>query len=137
VYVNDPADGSKSAAYERDTFLEAHRQVSTDCDAYVITGIANFDEKIKIVGDPGDIRNCKVEFKCPKRWDELKKQDIPDTRHCHVCDECVYLCTTDAQIAEAIRLDHCVAISPDSEWNGVWDSDFVGRLAPPDYDGEN
>jgi len=90
--------------------------------------------KIKVVGDPGDIRNCKVEFKCPKRWDELKKQDNPDTRHCHVCEENVYLCTTDAQIAEAVRLDHCVAISPESEFsNEFGDGNFVGRLAPPEY----
>jgi len=89
--------------------------------------------KIKIVGDPGDIRNCKVEFKCPERWDELEEQDNPDTRHCNVCDENVFLCTTDAQIAEAIRLDRCVAISPASESNDEFEPHFVGKLAPPEY----
>jgi hypothetical protein len=93
--------------------------------------------KIKIVGDPGDIRNCKVEFKCPKLWAELEEQDSPDTRHCNVCDEHVYLCTTDAEIGEAIRLDRCVAISPDSEFNKESDDGyFVGRLAPPEYGNE-
>ncbi len=92
---------------------------------------------ISIEEDPGDIRNCKVEFKCPKRWDELEKMGDTNTRHCHVCEEYVYLCSTDAEIAKAIRLDRCVAISPDSELSGEFDDGyFVGRLAPPDYETE-
>ncbi len=86
-----------------------------------------FTPNIEIVEDPGDIRNCKIAFKCSKNWDDLEHlTDV--TRHCSTCDQAVYLCTTDAELAEAIRLDHCVAISPDSEFNHTWSTGFVGRV---------
>ncbi len=89
--------------------------------------------RIVIEETPGDIRNCKVVVDCPKRWDELRP--LTDrTRHCSVCDEAVFLCQTDAELAEAVRLNYCVAVHPESEFNYEWSSDFVGLLEPPDYE---
>ena len=55
--------------------------------------------KIVIEDDPGDIRNCKVVVNCPKKWESLEPlTDV--TRHCGTCDEAVFLCKTDAELAE-------------------------------------
>jgi len=83
--------------------------------------------------DPGDIRNCKVLVDCPKKWSDLEHlTDV--TRHCNKCDETVFLCRTDAELAEAIKLNHCVAIHLDSGSGQEWSNEFVGRLAPPKYE---
>jgi hypothetical protein len=57
-------------------------------------------------------RNCDFQYRCTKTWDELapvKGTDI--ARECSECNKLVHLCTTDDELAEAIRDNHCVAIA--------------------------
>ena len=70
------------------------------------------DEATDNPSDSSDIRNCKFAFKCPKRWQELTSidGDDPEIRFCSKCEQKVYRCTTDAEIALAIKENRCVAI---------------------------
>lgn len=58
------------------------------------------------------IRNCRFAYKCKKQWSDLTPTDsgIDNVRHCDDCQQSVYLCWSDAQLAEAIRLNRCVAL---------------------------
>jgi hypothetical protein len=56
------------------------------------------------------IRNCQFEFECQQSWEDLEQTDAPDVRHCGECSKSVHLCTTDTDIARAIRDNLCVAI---------------------------
>lgn len=56
------------------------------------------------------VRNCQFAFKCPKKWDELTRTSFDRVRHCSNCSRDVFLCTTDAELAESIKLDRCVAV---------------------------
>ena len=71
--------------------------------------------KVTQIGENAEkqtIRNCRFAYKCTKQWTDLTKTDsvIDNVRHCDDCQQSVYLCWTDAQLAKAIRLDRCVAI---------------------------
>lgn len=56
------------------------------------------------------LRNCKFAFKCDKRWDDLTRTSFPQVRFCNECSRDVFLCATDAELAESVRLNRCVAI---------------------------
>ena len=56
------------------------------------------------------IRNCRFEFECDQSWTDLETTDDAQVRHCGQCSKSVHLCTTDADIARAIRDNLCVAI---------------------------
>lgn len=61
--------------------------------------------------DEVQIRNCTIAFRCIKTWNELR--DIGDSTR-RFCDECrreVFYCHTNAELAEAIRMNRCVAIT--------------------------
>lgn len=63
-----------------------------------------------------EIRNCTVNFQCPKFWSRLKTTDDPKVRFCDYCYESVHLVGTEQELAEHSALGHCVAIlnlSPD------------------------
>lgn len=80
--------------------------------------------QIETVEEFGDIRNCKVAYKCPKNWSNL--EHLTDTtKHCDTCDQTVFLCRTNAELSEAVRKNHCVAISPDFELNQTLGANFV------------
>lgn len=57
------------------------------------------------------LRNCTFKFKCTQTWEGLDRTDIGTTRHCNVCSEYVYFVETDKRLAEAIKLNQCVAIA--------------------------
>ena len=57
-----------------------------------------------------EIRNCTVNFQCPKFWSRLKTTDDPKVRFCDYCYESVHLVGTEQELAEHSALGHCVAI---------------------------
>lgn len=57
------------------------------------------------------IRNCTFAFKCDKTWESLNKTNTPDIRFCDACQHEVFWCNTKEQLAEAIALNRCIAIS--------------------------
>lgn len=57
-----------------------------------------------------EIRNCTVNFQCPKYWGRLTPTDDPKVRFCDYCFEQVRLVETEEQLAEHSALGHCVAI---------------------------
>jgi len=86
--------------------------------------------KVIIEGDGTEVRNCKFVFKCPKFWAELQKSDDPDIRHCNECSEFVYRCTSNKDIAIAIKRNRCVAIMPFFDESNENVTSLVGRIAP-------
>jgi hypothetical protein len=57
-----------------------------------------------------EIRNCTVNFQCPKLWQRLNLTDDPKVRFCDYCFEKVHLVETEQQLAEQSALGRCVAI---------------------------
>ena len=57
-----------------------------------------------------EIKNCKIEFQCPKRWGQLRETDDAAVRFCDYCFEKVYLVQTEAQLAVQAAQGRCVAI---------------------------
>lgn len=57
------------------------------------------------------IRNCTVhvDTPCPKRWDELQVTDSVNARHCFVCGEDVFFCSSAEETLEHARAGHCIA----------------------------
>jgi hypothetical protein len=63
-----------------------------------------------------EIRNCTVNFQCPKLWKHLTITDDPKVRFCDQCYEQVYLVQNEEELAEQSARGRCVAIlnlSPD------------------------
>jgi hypothetical protein len=56
------------------------------------------------------IRNCTFGFKCATEWEQLNETSSPDVRFCLDCEKEVHFCRTDEQLAQAIRLNRCVAV---------------------------
>jgi len=56
------------------------------------------------------IRNCRFAYKCEAKWEQLPETDDPSVRFCLDCEKEVHYCLTDEQLAEAIRLNRCVAV---------------------------
>ncbi len=70
------------------------------------------------------LRNCNFKFKCTQTWEGLDRTDIGTTRRCNVCSEYVYFVETDKRLAEAIKLNQCVAIAKEPL------KIYVGSLRP-------
>jgi len=72
------------------------------------------------------LRNCTFKFKCTQTWERLEKTDVAITRKCNVCNDYVYFVETDKRLAEAIKLNQCVAIAKESL------KIYVGSVRPLD-----
>jgi hypothetical protein len=70
------------------------------------------------------LRNCTFRFKCTQTWEGLERTDIGTTRRCNICSEYVYFVETDKRLAEAIKLNQCVAIAKEPL------KIYVGSLRP-------
>lgn len=90
-----------------------------------------------------EIERCSARFafQCPKHWAELATTDREHVRYCGACSENVYLCTSEAEIAEHRDQRHCVAVeaslldavvrdSPSEEPKGIEPLITVGVLEP-------
>ncbi|WP_166827833.1 hypothetical protein [Thalassoroseus pseudoceratinae] len=58
--------------------------------------------------------NCEpvFRFRCPNRWESLEPTETSDVRYCEECDQRVYFCRSDDEIATHVELRHCVAFAP-------------------------
>ena len=56
------------------------------------------------------IRNCKFAFRCDRKWTALISTDNPDIRFCDDCQQEVFFCYTDSDVAEGIVRNRCIAI---------------------------
>ena len=65
------------------------------------------------------IRNCKFAFKCTRTWESLIETGQVDIRFCGDCQQAVHYCHTDGELAEAIRLNRCVAIERPAAARGI------------------
>lgn len=57
-----------------------------------------------------DIRNCALGFKCDANFDDMVPTSFDGVRFCDTCEKTVHLCTTPAQLADALRQNWCVAL---------------------------
>ncbi|HWD93165.1 MAG TPA: hypothetical protein VG938_12545 [Verrucomicrobiae bacterium] len=81
-----------------------------------------------------EIRNCTVNFQCPKVWRKLTPTDDPKVRFCEYCFEHVHLVETEAQLVEQSALGRCVAILNLSPEHSAYSPDgLLGELTsdPP------
>lgn len=66
--------------------------------------------------DNRQLWNCSAwsifQFLCPQTWNNLSPTDNADVRHCSVCKEKVYLCSTPENLVNLGRSGKCVAILP-------------------------
>ena len=65
------------------------------------------DTKIKI-------RNCVFGFRCAQNWEVMDETSRSNVRFCRECAEDVYFVENTIELAEAIGLNHCVAIKLES-----------------------
>ena len=72
------------------------------------------------------IENCMIKFKCSQRWEHLAPTEDSNKRYCSQCEQSVYACRNDAQIAKHVRAGECVAIMDELD-----DVLFVGEVSAP------
>jgi hypothetical protein len=60
------------------------------------------------------IRNCVFGFRCAQNWEAMDETSREDVRFCRECAKDVYFVENTIELAEAIGLNHCVAIKPAS-----------------------
>lgn len=83
-----------------------------------------------------DIRNCSFGFKCSQKWEDLLKRKEKNIKYCHECEKEVFLIETNAELMDAIKFNHCVAIKvrhdeiPQTRKAHI----DVGMLTAPNYD---
>jgi len=58
-----------------------------------------------------EIRNCDAKFslQCPKQWTQLAQTPKSTVRFCNQCNQRVYFCLTDKELAQRISEKQCVA----------------------------
>src|SRR5262249_26789520 len=85
------------------------------------------------------IENCGVcfQFRCPKRWEQLKTTADAMVRFCESCRQNVFFCSSLAVAQTHAFLGECIAIDPrlarrpaDLESN-IWDLDW---LSPEEWE---
>ncbi len=81
---------------------------------------------------PKEIRNCTVNFQCPKLWERLATTDDPKVRFCDQCLEHVYLVQSEEELAEQSAHRRCVAILNLSPEHAAYS--FEGLLGEIDPD---
>ena len=83
-----------------------------------------------------DIRNCSFGFKCNQKWEDLSKRKEKNIKYCLECEKEVYLIETNAELMDAIKFNHCVAIKVrhDEIPKTKRPSITVGMLSATNYD---
>jgi hypothetical protein len=58
------------------------------------------------------IRNCKFRYRCDENWRDMERLDegLDKIRLCRVCNEKVYRCDNDRELAQAMKNNLCVAL---------------------------
>ncbi|WP_415903993.1 hypothetical protein ACMXYW_10385 [Neptuniibacter sp. QD48_55] len=80
-----------------------------------------------------DKRDCKINYKCPKAWDDLDKTEDPFVRFCNQCEKDVHFCADVESLKEATIENLCVAVPTDDFEDGVMmgDIDWSGFESDP------
>ncbi len=65
-------------------------------------------------------------FKCDKTWDSLRETSNSVVRFCDECQCDVHWCSTNAQLAENVALNRCIAIEVND-----FSAELIGRVIPP------
>jgi hypothetical protein len=63
------------------------------------------------------IENCSgddFEFRCPKKWSELKSTYFEGIRRCHVCKMNVYWCRSTDEVKLHVSVGHCIALGAET-----------------------
>jgi uncharacterized protein (TIGR02996 family) len=68
-------------------------------------------------------------FRCPQQWAGLRPTESPEVRYCTECRMEVHFCATPEELAEHVKLKHCVALNP-----VVDDVSLDGATLELDYD---
>ena len=71
------------------------------------------------------IRNCPIQIRCTKKWSQLLETSDSLVRFCDDCQKNIYYCSTDDEIAAALRLNKCVAMSIIPSQKKPVDDDFM------------
>lgn len=59
-----------------------------------------------------NLRNCKLAFRCKQKWEEMMPtRDDGTIRFCLDCMTEVFYCTTDQDLIDHIRSNHCIAFT--------------------------
>lgn len=58
------------------------------------------------------IRNCTFAFRCKANWNEMMPtRDDGTVRFCLDCMTEVFFCKSDAELADHVKWNHCIAIT--------------------------
>lgn len=57
------------------------------------------------------VRNCSFKYECDQLWENLHETDGDSVKHCHKCNESVYLVKDAWDLTLALDKNRCVAIS--------------------------
>jgi len=87
------------------------------------------------------IENCSLAFKfrCPERWEKLRRTEVAAVRFCDSCRQRVFYCGSieeargHAADGNCIAVDAAVARSPDDLFDG--EDMLLGLLSVDDWDG--
>jgi uncharacterized protein (TIGR02996 family) len=71
-----------------------------------------------------DVVELSFEFKCPRRWEELRTTENSTVRFCETCQQNVYYCATMSEARLHAMNRHCVAVNSRQER-------APGDVAPP------
>ena len=81
------------------------------------------------------IRNCKFAFRYDRRWADLISTRDPDIKFCDECQQEVYFCYTDADLAEAIVRNRCIAIQVENHLVPAMRGEILGSPRDNAYSG--
>lgn len=56
------------------------------------------------------LKNCRFGYRCTNLWELMDSTLLDNVRFCQQCEREVHFCSTDAELADAIRHNFCVAI---------------------------
>jgi hypothetical protein len=65
--------------------------------------------------DTVDIRNCVLGRDCKQIWERLIETNDSSLKYCRKCEKNVFMILSDTDVANAIRLNRCIAIKVQSQ----------------------
>jgi hypothetical protein len=65
--------------------------------------------------DTIDIRNCVFGSECKQIWERLTETTNASLKYCRKCEKNVHMINNDNEVANAIRLNQCIAIKVQNE----------------------
>lgn len=84
---------------------------------------------------PKEPRRVRFSFVCDKRWETLNPSDVPNVRHCSICNERVHQCSTVQDAESHARAGHCIAV-PNSLVEKAAGRNYQNMVGRPDPIGD-